>query len=217
MSTNEHTKVLIIEDHPIVRDGCQLMLSQRPNIEVIEATSAADGLALNKASKPDIVVLDIGLPDGNGIDILPKLRAENRKVSIIVFSMYEARNFVAAAFEKGATAYVTKSDDPNDFLEAIDRIRAGENYLGQALAQKLAITSVAPQSNPLLHLRKRDRQIIALLGQGRSTAEIAAELDLSYKSVANAISLIKRKLDIATIPALVKFAVELHLTADGQR
>ncbi|MGO9133497.1 MAG: response regulator [Methylovirgula sp.] len=218
MEANESITVLIIEDHPIVREGCQLILSERPDTEVIEATTAADGLALNKLSKPDIIVLDIGLPDASGIDILPKLHAENEKAAIIVFSMYGTKSFVTSALKKGASAFLTKNDDPKAFLAAIDKIRSGEIYLGHAVAQKLAMTTVVPASNPVVgNLRKRERQIVALLGKGRTSMEIAAELDLSYKSVANAISLIKQKLKIASMPALVKFAVELHLKSDSRR
>jgi two-component system, NarL family, invasion response regulator UvrY len=217
METRHPITVLIIEDHPIVREGCQLILSERSDMEVIEATTAADGLALNKFSKPDIIVLDIGLPDASGIDIMPKLHAENAKAAIIVFSMCGTKSFVTSAFKKGAVGFLTKNDDPKAFLAAIEKTRGGEIYLGQAVAQKLAMTSLTSPSHPLADLRKRERQIIAALGKGHTSMEIAAELDLSYKSVANAISIIKQKLNITSMAALVKFAVELNVKSDDRR
>jgi two-component system invasion response regulator UvrY len=213
METNERVRVLVIEDHPIVRDGCQRIFNQRPDIEMVEASSAADGLALNKSFRPDVVVLDIGLPDASGFDILPKLIAENGKAAIIILSMYGTQSFVTSALEKGAVAYITKNDDPNTLLQAIDKVRNGEIYLGQAVAQTLAMTNLSPSSNPLRDLSDRERQIIFLLGDGRSLTEISVELNLGYKTVANTVSLIKQKLGIGTTTALVKFAVELNMKA----
>ncbi len=213
METNERIRVLVIEDHPIVRDGCQRIFNQRPDIEMVEASSGADGLALNKSFRPHVVVLDIGLPDASGFDILPKLIAENAKAAIIVLSMYGTQSFVTSALEKGAVAYITKNDDPNTLLQAIDKVRNGEIYLGQAVAQTLAMTNLSPSSNPLRNLSDRERQIIFLLGDGRSLTEISVELNLGYKTVANTVSLIKQKLGIGTTTALVKFAVELNMKA----
>ncbi len=213
MEADNRVKVLVIEDHPIVRDGCQRIFNRRADLEMIEASSAADGLIANKSMRPDVIVLDIGLPDASGFDILPKLLAENNKAAIIVLSMYGTQSFVTSALEKGAVAYITKNDDPNTILLAIDKVRSGEIYLGQAVAQTLAMTNLSPSSDPLRELSDRERHIIALLGDGRSLMEISVELNLGYKTVANAVSMMKQKLKIGTTTALVKFAVERNLKA----
>jgi two-component system invasion response regulator UvrY len=206
-------KVLVIEDHPIVRDGCQRIFNRRSDIEMIEASSGAAGLDLNKTESPDVILLDVGLPDTSGFDIIPKLLSENAKARILVLSMYGTSSFVTSALEKGAAGYITKNDDPNTILVAIDKVLAGEMYLGQALAQSLAMGNLLPASDPLRDLNERERDIMALLGNGRSLMEISVELGLGYKTVANAVSLIKQKLRITTNSALIKFAVEVKLSA----
>lgn len=210
---SECVRVLVIEDHPIVRDGCQRIFSRRDDIEMVEANSATAGLDLNKTLSPDVVVLDIGLPDISGFDIISKLLSENVNARIVVLSMYGTSSFVTSALEKGAVGYITKNDDPNTILTAIDRIRAGEIYLGQAVAQNFVMSKLSRENDPLRDLNERERRIIALLGNGRSLTEVSVELGLGYKTVSNAVSLIRQKLRVATNAALIKFAVELKLKA----
>jgi two-component system invasion response regulator UvrY len=208
---NDNVKVLIIEDHPIVRDGCQRLFNRRTDIKVVEASSAEAGIALNKTFGPDVIILDVGLPDANGFDIIPKLVAGNAKAKIVILSMYGTQSFVTSALEKGAAGYITKNDDPNTILTAIDKVRAGEVYLGQAIAQNLVMTKLSPDSDPLRDLSERERRIMALLGKGKSLSEIGVDLGISYKTAANSVSLIKQKLHLTTSAALIKFAVELKL------
>jgi two-component system, NarL family, invasion response regulator UvrY len=208
---DDSVKVLVIEDHPIVRDGCQRILNRRGDIHVAEASSAEAGIALNETFGPDVIVLDVGLPDANGFDIIPKLKAGNAKAKIVIFSMYGTQSVVTNALEKGAAGYITKNDDPNTILTAIDRVRAGEVYLGQAVAQNLVMAKLSPKPDPLRALSERERRIMALLGKGESLTEISLELGISYKTVANAVSLIKQKLHVATSASLIKFAVEIAL------
>lgn len=210
---DDHVKVLMIEDHPIVRDGCQRIFSRRPNIETAEAVSASEGIALNRNFNPDVIVLDVGLPDASGFDIIADLLADNAHAKIIIFSMHEAPHFVSCALEKGARGYITKNDDPNAILQAIDRVRMGEIYLGQAVAQRVAISNLAPKSDVLHELNQRERQIVRLLGEGKSLTEVSVELSLGYKTVANTVVTIKQKLGLPTTPALIKFAVELKSKA----
>jgi two-component system, NarL family, invasion response regulator UvrY len=211
MDTSPRIKLLVIEDHPLVREGCQHIFKRRHDIETVEASTAADGLAVNKAVRPDVVVLDIVLPDAAGFDILPKLLADNPGAAVIILSMYGNRSLVTSALESGAAGYITKNDDPNSLLTAVDKVRNRETYLGQAVAQTLAMSSITPSPDPLGGLSERERQVISLLGDGRSLTEISVDLNLGYKTVANTVSMIKQKLNIATTTALVKFAVEYNL------
>ncbi|MGB8278824.1 MAG: response regulator transcription factor [Methylovirgula sp.] len=205
----DHVKVLVIEDHPIVRDGCRRICSRRPDIATMEASTAEEGLAANRDFKPDVVILDIGLGETDGFDIVPKLLADNKAARIIVFSMYEAARFVTRALDLGARGYITKNDDPNTILAAIDKVRSGAIYLGQSVAQALALANLEPADNPLRDLTERERQVVALLGDGKNLSEIAAKLDIGYKTAANIVASVKQKLKMATSPALIKFAVEL--------
>jgi two-component system, NarL family, invasion response regulator UvrY len=203
-------KVLVIEDHPIVSDGCQRVLKRRADIAAKEAPSAAAGLALNREFIPHVILLDVRLPDASGFDIIQQLIDDNLNVRIIIFSMYESPSFVKLALENGARGYVTKNDDPNTILHAIDKVRSGAIYLGRAVAQTLAMINAMPTNDPLQTFNDRERQIVQLLGDGKSLAEISAQLTLGYKTVANTVVVIKQKLGLATTPALIKFAVELR-------
>ncbi len=206
---HEQIKVLIIEDHPIVRDGCRRICSRRTDIEAIDAATAEEGLAANRSFKPDIVILDIGLGEMSGFDIVPKILADNNGVQIIIFSMYEAPRFVTRALDLGARGYVTKNDDPSTILAAIDKVLSGSVYLGQSVAQALALANFEMASDPLRDLTPREREIVGLLGEGKNLSEIAATLDIGYKTAANTVASVKQKLGQPTSPALIKFAVEL--------
>jgi two-component system, NarL family, invasion response regulator UvrY len=206
----QQMKVLIIEDHPIVSDGCQRILRRRDDIQMVAASSAEAGLTLNEQFMPDVVLLDIGLPDASGFDIIAKLLEENPQAKIIIFSMYETSSFVTTALEKGASGYITKNDDPDTILTAIDKVRSGQVYLGQAIAQNLVMVNLLAANDPLHDLNDRERQIFQRLGEGKSLTQISTELVLGYKTVANAVASIKQKLAITTSSALIKYAVELR-------
>lgn len=206
---SETIKILLIEDHPIVRDGCRRIFARRANFETTEASSAEAGAQANRRILPDVVILDLELPGASGLDMIPVLLADNPSARIVVFSMYEAGTFVAKALDSGARGYVTKNDDPDALLFAIDEVLAGSIHLGRTIAQNLALTKIGPAEDPLKALSERERQVVALLGEGKNLSEISASLAIGYKTAANIVSALKQKLHIATSPALIKFAVEL--------
>jgi two-component system, NarL family, invasion response regulator UvrY len=203
------TKILLIEDHPIVRDGCLRIFARRADFETFEANSAEAGLSANRRFLPDVIILDVELPDASGLDIIPTLLADNGAARIVVFTMYEAVTFVSKALDNGARGYVTKNDDPNAVLHAIDEVLAGSVYLGRSVAQNLALANFEPAADPLRALSDRERQVVSLLGEGKSLSEISATLAIGYKTAANIVSALKQKLHIPTSPAPIKFAVEL--------
>jgi len=205
----ESIKILLIEDHPIVRDGCLRILARRPDFEAMEADTARAGLAANRSFRPDIIILDLELPDIGGLEVISELQRDNPATRIIIFSMYEAATFVTRALERGARGYVTKNDDPNAILHAIDKVLSGAVFLCQAVAQNLALANLEPAEDPLRSLSERERQVVTLLGEGKSLTEIASALAIGYKTAANIVSAVKQKLRIGTSPALIKFAVEL--------
>jgi DNA-binding NarL/FixJ family response regulator len=204
-------RILLVEDHPIVRAGCQLLLRQRDGASVIEAHSAAEGIRLCREIAPDLVILDLGLPDGRGLGALQRMLAAAPGVKVLVFSMHEEPVMVAGALEAGARGYVTKNDDPAALLEAVDRIAAGEVYLSHAVAQKLALMNLRPGS-ALRGLSPREREVLALLGLGRSLAEIAAEIGVSYRTAAAVAAQMRAKLDLPNMAALIRLAVEQAYT-----
>ncbi len=209
----ERTKILLIEDHPIVRDGCLRILARRPDFETMEASSARAGLAANQSFLPDVIILDLELPDIGGLEVIPGLLRDNPPTRIVIFSMYEAATFVTRALDSGARGYVTKNDDPNAILHAVDKVLSGSVYLGQSVAQNLALAKFEPAEDPLRILSERERQVVTLLGEGKSLSEISTTLTIGYKTAANIVSAVKQKLHIGTSPALIKFAVELKSKA----
>src|SRR5215472_2043611 len=122
-------RILLLEDHPIVRAGCRRLLEAVGGVEIREASTAADGIRTSREFLPDIIVLDLKLPDGNGLALIPSLLSNEPAPKIIVFSMYEEPTFAARALEFGAKGYITKFDDPNALLQAIEKVAAGGLFL----------------------------------------------------------------------------------------
>jgi two-component system invasion response regulator UvrY len=200
-------RLLLIEDHPIVREACRTLLAGA-SYEVREAGSAGEGLGLNRSLLPRFIVLDLNLPDLPGFTALERLRAENAEALVLVFSMYEERAFVRKALEGGALGYVSKADDPACLLEGLETIARGERYLAPRLARKLALSALEGREGQLAPLSGRERDILALLAEGRTLAEIAGLLGLSYRSAAHIAAQIRRKLNLRSQAALIKFAIE---------
>jgi two-component system, NarL family, invasion response regulator UvrY len=194
-------RILLIEDHPIVRTACRLMLQARPGVEVAEATTAASGLDMAGTFSPDLVLLDLRLPDGNGLDLLATLISTQPNQKIIVFSMYEDPAIARRALEAGARGYITKNDNPDVILEAIDRVGDGGIFLAPGMADKIAEMMAGLDGDPLRSLSPRERQVLELLGRGRT---------LGYRLSAYAASQIKVKLQIPSTAALIKWATD-HL------
>lgn len=198
-------KVLLIEDHAIVRAGCARVLSARPDLEVVEAKTGGEGVAL-AAAGADVVILDLNLPDMRGLDVLQQIRAARPGLRVIIFSMHDDPALVAKAREAGALGFVTKNDDPDLLLEAIDSVVAGKVYLGRSVAQKLALASLS--GDPLAGLSERERVLVDLLGSARTLGEISGEMGVSYRTAAAMAARVRGKLGLRTNTALVKFAVE---------
>lgn len=201
-------KVLLVDDHPIVRAGCRRLLEQTGRIDVTEAKSGAEALELVSVCGPDVIILDLNLPDASGLDLLQTLRAQVEGARILIFSMHEDPVFAARALELGARGYVTKNDDPETIVEALDRVAAGEVFLSHDMAQRVALMGLKVGDNPLHHLTHREIEVLRLLGHGKSLSEIADQLNISYRTAANVQSQIKNKLNVGTTSKLIRIAIE---------
>jgi len=199
-------RLLLIDDHPIVRAGCVRVLQQRPDLEVVEAETAASGLAAAQEAAPDLVIMDLNLPDRRGLDLLSEFTLRFPSARTVVFSMYEEAAFVTAAMEAGAQGYVTKNDDPDSLLEAIDSALAGEIYLSRIIEQRLARSSLG--ADPVAGLSERERKLLGLLADGRTLGEAAGDLGVSYRTTAEEAARLRARLGLRTNAALIKFAVE---------
>ena len=201
-------RILLIEDHPIVRAGCRRMLQTKDDVEVQEAATAADGLRIVREFIPDIIVLDLNLPDVNGLSLLAALVSAAPERKIIVFSMYDDPAFAQRALESGAKGYITKNDDPDVLLQAIETVAGGGLFLTALMAGKLALMAAKGSNDPLRDLSGREREVLELLGDGKTLAEIADRLNISYRTSASLTAQIKTKLNITSTAALIKWAAD---------
>jgi two-component system, NarL family, invasion response regulator UvrY len=201
-------KLLLVEDHPIVRDACRRICHRRADVKICEAATAEEALANNRRFRPNIIILDLNLGSANGFDIMNKLASDNPDVGLIVFSGYDDAQFVTRALDLGARGYVTKNDDPSDILTAIDKVNAGAFFLSPSAAQTLAIAALEGESDGLRELTEREKQIMHFLGDGKDLSELAALSGIGYKTAANCVASLKRKLGVQTTSALIKYAVE---------
>ncbi len=205
------TSVLIIDDHPIVLQGCRRMLEDAGVTVVLEARDAVSGYRLYRRHRPDVVIIDLAM-QGSGLGGLPLIRrisAHDRRVRILVFSMHSDPIIVARALEAGATGYVLKDTSSADLLEAFEKVRAGQPYLSNDLAMQVALVHTPARQNPLAELTPRELQTLALLAEGKPYGRIAEEINVSYKTVVNVSSQLKQKLDARNLPELIRTAVQL--------
>ncbi|WP_042695449.1 response regulator transcription factor [Azospirillum sp. B506] len=201
--------ILLVDDHPIVRAGCQRLLAEAALGRVVEAEDVSSALALWRAEQPDVVVLDLNIPgDGGGMAVLHTIREESPTVPVLIFSMHEDPAIAARALKAGARGYVTKNDAPDSLASAIGTVLAGRIHLDSGLARDLALMTLSPPSDPLATLTQREREILALVGRGLTAAAVADRLGISQKTVANTCTQIKDKLGADSTRALIRIAID---------
>lgn len=205
------TTVLIVDDHPIVLQGCRRMLQSVGVNEIIEARDTAAGYRLFSEHRPDVAIVDLGLQDNGlgGLELIRRIRADDLNVRILVFSMHSDPVIVARALQAGATGYVVKDTSPEAITEAFQKVRAGRRYLSDELAMQVAFANTPGQHSPLAELTPRELQTLSLLAEGKPYTRIAEELNVSYKTVVNLSSQLKQKLDAESLPELIRTAVQL--------
>jgi two-component system, NarL family, invasion response regulator UvrY len=204
-------RLLLVDDHAVMRSGLRRLLGGLPDVEILEAATGREALATVRAGRPDLVLLDLGLPDLGGLELLRRLLLERPALRIVVFSMHPEAFRAAQALRAGAAGYVSKRAPPEELVEAVRRVADGGRYIEREIAQELALRA-AEADSPVEQLSGRDLEILRLFGSGRSLAEIAAALGVSYKTVANTCTQIKAKLGVARTADLMRLAIELGLT-----
>ena len=203
------TSVLIIDDHPIVLQGCRRMLEDAGVKTVLEARDAASGYRLYRRHRPDVVIVDLAMQEGGlrGLDVIRRMRSHDQRSRILVFSMHSDPIIAARALEAGATGYVLKDSD--ELMKAFDQVRTGTPYLSNDLAMQVALVRTGVRANPLADLTPRELQMLSLLAEGKPYGRIAEELNVSYKTVVNTCSQLKQKLNAKNLPELIRVAVQL--------
>jgi DNA-binding NarL/FixJ family response regulator len=200
-------KILIVDDHPIVLSGCRALLAEEPGATMLEARDAASAQDLYAAQHPDVAVVDINLPDISGFELARRLLIRDPDARIIMFSMNDDPMFAAQAIECGAKGYVSKSDDPSSFLTAIRNVASGGHSLPMEMAQKIAFLRIGA-GEAAASLTPREREVLRLLAKGKSMSEIAALINVSYKTVATTCASLRTKFNARTPMQLIRIAVE---------
>ena len=211
---NRPTSVLLVDDHAVVREGYRRLLERCSEIVVVgEAASAMEAYRKFCELQPDVVIMDISLPDVSGVEAIRRLQLRDASVRILVFSIHDEAIFPKRAFQAGARGYVTKASAPEVLVDAVRSVAKGEVFLSADVAQTLALHTVLKREDALRLLSDREFEILRLVAEGHSLQDIAERLSLAYKTIANYQSIIKQKLGIDTSVQLIRFAAENGLLA----
>jgi len=209
-------RVVLVDDHALVRQGFRRILEDDPDIEVVgEAGSGLDAVALVKKSDPDVVVMDMSMPEMNGLHATMELVKQRPGTKVLILSMYSDEQYVKNALDAGAKGYILKNAIENDLTRAVRAVAAGEQYLAPELSSVLirAIQtgSFDKSTDPYDRLTQREKQVLQLIAHGKSNKEIAVMLDLSVNTVAVHRANLMSALGVHKTAELVLFAVKKGL------
>jgi len=209
------TRVLLADDHGMMREGLRALLAGAPDIAVIaDVGNGREAVRMAGELMPDVVVMDVSMPDLNGIEAARLLREKCPQTRIVMLSMHASSEHVHRALEAGAAGYVLKESAAAEVIAAVRTVLAGRVYLSPALGIEAGVRARGGKS-PLQSLSSRERQVLQLVVEGKSSAEIARTIHLSAKTVETYRSRLMKKLGVADTPALVKFAIQHGLTPPG--
>jgi two-component system invasion response regulator UvrY len=204
-------KILIVDDHPVVRAGLRRLLTAEFDIEIHEAANGPEVLGLFREQQPTLVILDLNLPGLGGLEVLTRLKAVDPDARVLVLSMHDDEIHVMRALRAGAAGYVTKNAPPEELLEAIRRVAGGHSYIEHEIAEGLAFASIRGPTDPLKDLSARDLEILRQLAEGRTLSQIADTVGIGYKTAANNCSRIKARLGVTSTADLIRIAIRAGL------
>ncbi len=211
-------KVLLVDDHRLVREGLSSLLASYENIKVIgEASDGRKAVRLAENLQPDVIVMDIAMEGLNGIEATKQIIDSCPNCRVVILSMHDTSEYIHNSFRAGATGYLLKESAGQEVVEAITVVARGRKYLSPRLSETLAEELLYDEKRirsggPIHSLSPREREIIQLVVEGKSSSQIATTLFLSAKTIETYRSRLMKKLDTPNIPALVKFAIKHGLT-----
>jgi len=203
-------RILIVDDHAVVRAGLKLLLDAEPDLEPVgEAGTARDAIFQARALHPDLILMDVGMPDQNGLEVVPTLLHEHPETKVLVLSMQDEPQYVRQAFDVGASGYVLKESADTDLVTAIHQVAQGESYVDPKLGARLVAAERAEirraEEDPL---SEREREVLRLLALGHTNQEIAKQLFISVRTAETHRAHIMQKLGLQTRAELVRYALE---------
>lgn len=210
-------RILLADDHQIMREGLRAVLAAEASFQVVgEAENGREAAALARDVSPDVVIMDIGMPDLNGVDATRQIKAQNPGIKVIALSMYADRGYVLGILEAGASGYVLKSGAYDELQRAVKAVMQGKTYLSPDIAQMVVDARVrAPSQADAItqdRLGPREREIVQLLAEGHSSPEIARKMHISTRTVETHRRNIMKKLDLHSVAELTKYAIREGLT-----
>jgi two-component system response regulator NreC len=221
--TQPRVRVMLVDDHALVREGLRHILAATPGIEVVaEAGEGGEALRLAAEVKPDLVVLDLSLPGISGLQLTAQLRALLPSVRVLILSVHDHPEYVLGAVRAGAQGYLRKDTSPAELRAALQAVARGESYFSPPVARHLtaAVRGEAVAEEPagrLARLTPREREVLAGIAAGETSRAIASRLGLSPRTVETYRESLARKLDIKSVAALTRFALEAGLVKDAER
>jgi DNA-binding NarL/FixJ family response regulator len=206
-------RILIADDHGIVRKGLKQIVSENPDMVVAgEAANGQEALEMARAQDFDVAIIDIAMPGRGGLEILKSLKAERPSLKIIMLSVYSEEQYAIRSLRDGASAYLTKANATDELVKAIEAVASGKRYITPSVAERLA-SYIEEEGSHLPHesLSDRELQVLVMIGTGKSVSEIAAELSLSVKTVSTYRTRLLEKMGMDTNAQLIKYAVQQGL------
>ncbi len=205
-------KVIVVDDHPVVRRGLKQIIEDEPDMQVAgEATNAGECFSLVRKMECSLVLLDISLPDKSGFDVLKQLRYEHPKLPVLILSIHPEDQYAVRFIKAGASGYLMKEGAPEELVKAIRKVHAGGKYVSASLAEKLASHLDTSDKSPHENLSDREFQILCMIAKGESLKGIADELCISEKTVSTYRSRIMEKMKMSTNSDLTRYAIDHHL------
>ncbi|MGD9408759.1 MAG: response regulator transcription factor [Thiohalocapsa sp.] len=209
------SRILVVDDHPLVRAGLRSLFDDEPDLTVCaEAGNVHDAIESVRTQQPDLALIDISLDDGNGIELIKRLKAHTPELKTLVCSVHDESLFAERAINAGARGYVSKHQLTEQILEAVRQVLSGRIYLSEEMVEHVinGFAKKRDASTPSIHdLSDRELEVFGLIGQGLSTSKIAERLHLSVKTIETHREKIKRKLGLTSGGELVRHAVQWHL------
>jgi two-component system, NarL family, response regulator NreC len=205
------TRLVLADDHVLVRQGLRKLLESAGFVVVGEAADGREAVRLVRSENPDIAVMDIGMPQFNGLNAALELTHSHPQVRLVVLTQHDAPQYVTEALRCGVRGYVLKSQAARDLVRAIESVSRGEVYLSPGIASAVAEAHASPEG-AVDGLSVRERQVLQLIAEGNSTKDIAAHLGISAKTVESHRSKLMRKLDIHDTAGLVRYAIRRGVT-----
>jgi two-component system invasion response regulator UvrY len=206
-------RVLVADDHPVVRRGLRQMFEHAPDVRITGEATTSDGVIEQvQAGSYDVVILDLALPPDGGMEALKEIRRSEPDLPVLILSIYPEEELAIRMLRLGASGYVTKGAEADVLLPALRKVAQGGRYVSPAISERM-LDAMGPRAdlNPRDTLTSRERQVLRLLGQGRTVSEIAAELRLSVKTVSTYRTRLLEKLSARTTGDLIRYAINEKL------